>query len=40
MEQTFTGYISITDVPKSFEKANFEVWKKLADPEFPTRPEY
>ena len=40
MEQTFTGYISITDVPKSFEKANFEVWTKLADPECTTRPDY
>lgn len=40
MENAFTGYTSVTDVPKAFEKANFEVWTKLVDPECNTKPDY
>jgi len=40
LENVFTGFTSVTDVPKPFEKANIEVWTKFVDPETNTRPDY
>lgn len=32
LENVLTGFKSLTDLPKSKERTNFEVWSKFADP--------
>lgn len=33
LENMLNGYKSHTDAPKTFERSNFEIWSKFADPE-------
>jgi len=40
LENLLTGYKSLTDSEKGFERSNFEVWSKFADHEFENRDKF